>query len=452
MESQLEKLRKLVPQYESQGQQQLAVELCKETLHALKKAKGDDHQDVAEVLNILAQVYYSQNQFEDAADRTKDALKIYETVFGPKHLTVAEILINLGDSYYQLKNLEEADSAFYRAILIKREILGERHLEVGAVLYKLAYVCTDQKEYDKAEFYLKETLKIFESPSNLNILAVGNTKLKLGNLYMEKRNFKKAEETIKEALRRFESMNRPDDANIAKTKHTLAICCGEQDRYLEAEQYLIDAVKIFESRRQNDHLANSLSDLGNCYFYQDKFEAAQYYYEMVLKIRRMLIKDPNYLQQARTLQKLATCMVIQKEFRDAERALREALEIYAKHIDKIDETIIADVKNQIAFCLAMHKGAEGLPAFIVIERPKRLLESDGWRKNRGHQNSMVEKTKKSTKGYKRTSKILKTLPSDKNLNRGFVWRFCDFALDWRWFIIIFILIGLCMYNYYCLTF
>lgn len=274
-------------------------------------------------------------------------------------LTVAEILINLGDSYYQLKNLEEADSAFYRAILIKREILGERHLEVGAVLYKLAYVCTDQKEYDKAEFYLKETLKIFESPSNLNILAVGNTKLKLGNLYMEKRNFKKAEETIKEALRRFESMNRPDDANIAKTKHTLAICCGEQDRYLEAEQYLIDAVKIFESRRQNDHLANSLSDLGNCYFYQDKFEAAQYYYEMVLKIRRMLIKDPNYLQQARTLQKLATCMVIQKEFRDAERALREALEIYAKHIDKIDETIIADVKSQIEFCLAMHKGVVG---------------------------------------------------------------------------------------------
>lgn len=53
----LKTLHNLVVQYASQGRYEIAVPLCKQALADIAKTSGDDHPDIAIMLNILALVY-----------------------------------------------------------------------------------------------------------------------------------------------------------------------------------------------------------------------------------------------------------------------------------------------------------------------------------------------------------------------------------------------------------
>ncbi|XP_067237318.1 kinesin light chain-like isoform X2 [Chanodichthys erythropterus] len=184
---------KLVIQYASQGQYDIAVPLCKQALEDLEKTSGHDHPDVATMLNILALIYRDQNKYEEAVHLLNDALSIREKTLGKDHPAVAATLNNLVVLYGKRGKHKDAEPLCKQALDIREKVLGKDHPDVAKQLNNLALLCLNQGKYEEGEHYYRRALKIYECKLS------------------------------------------PDDHNVVKTKNNLASCFLKQDKKKEAE-------------------------------------------------------------------------------------------------------------------------------------------------------------------------------------------------------------------------
>ena len=80
---------------------------------------GNDHPDVATMLNILALVYRDQNKYKEAANLLNDALAIREKTLGENHPAVAATLNNLAVLYGKRGKYKDAEPLCKRALEIR---------------------------------------------------------------------------------------------------------------------------------------------------------------------------------------------------------------------------------------------------------------------------------------------------------------------------------------------
>lgn len=92
-------------------------------LKAGEAAHGEDHPDVARLLNDLANFYRKQGQFAKALPHFERALKIWEATHGEYHPEIATLLGNFARLRLSQQNLSEAVSLLERAFLV-----SEQHL------------------------------------------------------------------------------------------------------------------------------------------------------------------------------------------------------------------------------------------------------------------------------------------------------------------------------------
>jgi tetratricopeptide (TPR) repeat protein len=108
----------------------------------------------------LAQCEYLSGNCASAESLYKRALAIRESQQGEEHEDVATVLNNLGAVYFKRAHYKEALGSFEKALAIRRKTFPDTHLEIGKTLYHLALVCHAQLKYDEADNHYRKSLDI----------------------------------------------------------------------------------------------------------------------------------------------------------------------------------------------------------------------------------------------------------------------------------------------------
>jgi tetratricopeptide (TPR) repeat protein len=126
---------------------------------------------VAQALSLLAQVYVAQKKFVEAEPAYLRALTIYQAVRGEEHMDVAAVLNNLGVLHKKHGQYTVAEPYFTRALAIKEKLLGPDHPDVSLSLRNLALLYAAQERYDMAEPLFRRGVAILEKNADSPELA-----------------------------------------------------------------------------------------------------------------------------------------------------------------------------------------------------------------------------------------------------------------------------------------
>jgi tetratricopeptide (TPR) repeat protein len=107
-------------------------------LAAIKRAKGEDHPEVATVLASLAAVRQALGRHESAEQLWRRVLSIRERTLAPNHFTLATTLEHFGEACAARGKIGESLQAYRRAQAIRELTLGADHASVRASRERIA--------------------------------------------------------------------------------------------------------------------------------------------------------------------------------------------------------------------------------------------------------------------------------------------------------------------------
>lgn len=104
---------------------------------------GDDHYEVAVILNWLATIAAERGYPAGAAPLYRRALTIKQRVLGPDHSEIGVLLNNLAVMHRQAGQLDEALSHYVRALPLLQRTLGDQHPTVVTCAENLSALTDD---------------------------------------------------------------------------------------------------------------------------------------------------------------------------------------------------------------------------------------------------------------------------------------------------------------------
>ncbi len=142
------------------GDNTKAQNFYEQALAVTRKAFGQEHRNVAEILNNLAFLYDAQGNFGRAEELLQQALRIWHATLGEDHPDIASTLNNLGTIYYDSGDYVRAEHFIRRALEMRRKAFGSTHLDVITSLGNLAALYDAQGIYAEAEPLYQEVLAV----------------------------------------------------------------------------------------------------------------------------------------------------------------------------------------------------------------------------------------------------------------------------------------------------
>ncbi|MEO6521847.1 MAG: tetratricopeptide repeat protein [Mucilaginibacter sp.] len=261
-------------------------------------------------------------------------------------LTKLDNFVNCLFSYgHFLQSHNEFNSAelqYSRAIALATESLvndEQTKLTIAGLLNNSANILMKKQDYESAIKKSKESLSIYESLFSLHNTghlraSVGTLTLNIGIAEMHLLHYKESEEYL---LKGFSIVTEflSNESIISDAYHNLGELYLAKKEFGKAINYYTEALKLKDTIVERDikfksQLALTLNSLGIAHTNQNDLNAAKYFYEQALQLRRELAeKNPHsYLPDlARTLFNITKIFLLlndQKFLKTGE----EALEIY----------------------------------------------------------------------------------------------------------------------------
>ncbi|ROJ30577.1 Kinesin light chain 2 [Anabarilius grahami] len=345
-------LHKLVIQYATQHQYDIAVPLCKQNLEDLEKITGHDHPDVATMLYILARIYREQQKYEEAVHLLNDALSIRERTLGKDHPKRAIGYHPPGDkipidtSAYLMSNqqggrLERGQfiapvwpaNSHYLALIsdiisdnlisgslarpnLSNLIKFHQALLASDVSFNppggVPWVCLSSGK----ESSLPSIRKVGENPlCQVCSKAIFQTLLEMFHTPIGLGVVKGAADVLDTLI-----------LQVADTLKGLVVLYMNQGKNKEAEPLCKRALDIQEKVLGKDHpdVGKQLSDLAVLCYNQGKYEEGEHSYRRALKIYECRL-SPDDPRMATTKHNLAVCFVNQDKKKEAEFLFKEIL-------------------------------------------------------------------------------------------------------------------------------
>ncbi|MGO8925385.1 MAG: tetratricopeptide repeat protein [Limisphaerales bacterium] len=146
--------------FKRQGKLAEAEILGREVLAMRKKLFGNEHPEVADSFFLLGNVLSIQGKQAEAETMHRNALAIYRKVLGEEHPTVAESLDNLAVVLQREGNLAEAETLHREALARRRKLFSPDHPEVAESLKDLASVLRAQGKLVEALPLIREGIEL----------------------------------------------------------------------------------------------------------------------------------------------------------------------------------------------------------------------------------------------------------------------------------------------------
>lgn len=239
--------------YYIQNKYEKAIEYCQLAIQIFEPDSSEE-RETAVALNLLGLIARMQSRFSEAERYFQQASFIWQTL--NNHPERARTLINLSKVYQAQGRNQEAINCFQESQEILSETSSEldrtlAYLSEGAFYFRLNDYAKAQKIFERID------LQFLEASGNLNYQA-----LTLNNL-----------------------------GNLAFVFSDLE----------QAEKYLQHSLSIWQELDHKIELANTASRLGDVFLETDRFDAAQFHYEVTITLTSNLLT----IERARTLNKEA---------------------------------------------------------------------------------------------------------------------------------------------------
>ena len=163
---------------------QTVEDLCMEALRIKSEQLGEDHVQVAEILNNIAMLRDMQGNNAKALELTQKALTIQEQQFGRSHVSSAHSLHCKALFLKKEGELDEAVKLCKEAIKARKELLGEEHLDVASSLFILSEIRLEQGAHEKALENCAEALSIRRSKLGPEHIDVASCLHHAGKIYL----------------------------------------------------------------------------------------------------------------------------------------------------------------------------------------------------------------------------------------------------------------------------
>jgi len=122
----------------NQEQYAEAIPYAKKALEIAQRLYGEENDEVASILEGLADLYHEISMYEKALPLFQQALEIFKQVHGEEHPKVAKSLNNLALLYHDMGMYEKALPLYQQALEIDKKLHGEEHPSVATTLNNLA--------------------------------------------------------------------------------------------------------------------------------------------------------------------------------------------------------------------------------------------------------------------------------------------------------------------------
>lgn len=188
----------------------------------IQKALNSPPQEVATVMDNLAQIYSMQHKLDQAEEIHKEALGLYEKSIGKDNLDYALALANLANLYREKKDLSKAELYLNQALAIMEKLYGKNKVEVALSIDNLGSVYMDQGKYKEAEAKRKEALAIFERVLPEGHPDWGICLNNLASAYTTQGRFQEAQKCLERSLSGMSKFLGKDHKMVRETVRQLA--------------------------------------------------------------------------------------------------------------------------------------------------------------------------------------------------------------------------------------
>ncbi|HEX2573907.1 MAG TPA: tetratricopeptide repeat protein [Polyangia bacterium] len=351
-----------------------AVTFAEQARRLREKARGPNHPEVAECLQVLGDLHRTQGHYQQGESLLQRALEIRETTLGKGDLTVAQTLNSLGTLYFEQALFDRAEPLYQRALRIRQAVLGKDHLDVAQSLNSLANLHRDKGFYDRAEPLYQRALQIREAALGKSHPDVAKSLHNLANLYSDEGLYTLAEPLFQRALQIWEATVGANHPYLANSLSSLALLYDRQGLHDRTEPLHLRALRIYESALGKNHLrvSQELTNLANLYYEQGAYDRAEPLYQRAIQVAEMAVgKDHPAVAQA--LNNLANTYIDQGFYGRSDPLYRRALEIYEAAQGKNHGEIALVLANW-----AIRYQFEGFydQAEPLLERALRIREMD----------------------------------------------------------------------------
>jgi Tfp pilus assembly protein PilF len=255
---------------QERGQYSSAEILQSRSLTIWEQLLGQDHPNVAAILNNLAILHQYQGRYSEAEPLHKRSLSIREQQLGQDHPDVANSLNNLALLYQYQGRYSEAELLYRRSLSIREQQLGQDHPDVANSLSNLAILYQYQGRDSDVESLLLRSLSILEQQLELNYPAIASILNNLGAVYELQERYPEAEPLLVRSLSIREQQLGQDHPDVATSLDSLARLYYAQGRYSEVAPLYGQSLEIRERQFGADHPDVALSLHNLAYFNQSQ--------------------------------------------------------------------------------------------------------------------------------------------------------------------------------------
>lgn len=210
-----------------------AMDYYLKSLEIRRELIGNEHRDIATMLNNIGRVHYIKGEYDRAAARYRESLDMRRKLLGRDHLDTACACYNYGQTLHQQARLEEALKYYQEFMSITVPKLGQTHRDVAIMLKCMAQIYHERREYERALSLYEEALGVGRAALGMHA-EVASILNKMGNLYYEQGDFDAAIKRYKEGLEVERSVLHALHPNITVTLTNIGQIHKQRGEYMEA--------------------------------------------------------------------------------------------------------------------------------------------------------------------------------------------------------------------------
>jgi len=255
-------------------------------LKIFEKQLGEEHPNVATLVNNLGSVLKALGDHAGAKAAYERALKIDEATYGPDHPSVAIRVNNLGGVLQALGDHAGAKAAYERALKIDEATYGPDHPSVAIRVNNLGFVLKALGDHAGAKAAYERALKIDEATYGPDHPSVAIRVNNLGGVLQDLGDHAGAKTAYERALKIDEATYGPDHPAVARDVNNLGNVLQDLGDHAGAKAAYERALKIDEATYGPDHpdVAIDVNNLGSVLQDLGDHAGAKAAYERALKI------------------------------------------------------------------------------------------------------------------------------------------------------------------------
>ena len=364
--------------YKGKGLYQQALPWIEQCLSVTQKRLGQNHPDVAAILNNKAELYKVQGYYEPAESLYIQTLELWQHLVGQNYHYVAKVattLSNLAGVYCIQGRYDQAEALYLQALKLEKSFLGNDHPDVASTLNNLAFLYHNQGRYIQARQLYIKSWKMQKRWLGKKHPHIATTLNNLGLLYNVKGCHNKAKWFLIKALTLRKHLLGEKHPDVATSLNNLALLYNHQGDYEKAEPLLIEALKLRKSLLGDNHIyvAQSLSNLAALYDNQKRYKEAEHLYKQALELRKCLLAN-NHIDIVKNLNNLAGLYYSQGRYEEAEPLYLEALALYKCRLGESHPSVATSLNNLAGLYHDQGRYKEAEPLYLeTLALRKHLL-------------------------------------------------------------------------------